>query len=128
MKLKTAILTIAAAMLSLSGGVAVASDAEGNYTQWDGGVDSCATFLRVYRTSIATSDYSESNKYLSWISGFMTAAGLYNDTQKPFGDVADRDGFEHLVREHCKKNPLDRVANAAEYIVEVHLLPKAGKR
>ncbi|MGI9296656.1 MAG: hypothetical protein ACR2QC_02000 [Gammaproteobacteria bacterium] len=129
-QLKSALFALAAAVFAVSGGVAVASDANDQYSTFSPAEyeNSCGSFLRVDRKGIATSDYREYNKYFNWITGFMTAAGLYNDTQKSLGEVADMPGIMHLIRKYCEGFPLNDLANAAQVVVELHLLPKAGER
>ena len=121
--IKTAILTIAAAVLSLSGGVAVASDANGIYAIYGTSEYSCAKLLEQYRNKHRF--YSDARW---WVGGWVSAAGKYNDTKKSFLDIADIDGIMHLIRDYCDENPLDSLTGAADYVVGVHLLPKAGYR
>ena len=98
-----------AVVAAVPDGIIVASDAKGHYTVYGHGFDSCAKFLN--------HDKEDNSLYYNiWVSGFMSAAGVYNDTQKSFGDVADSYGVKHLIREYCEKNPLDNLADAAENV------------
>ncbi|MGI9298656.1 MAG: hypothetical protein ACR2QC_12275 [Gammaproteobacteria bacterium] len=127
MKLKTLFLTIAAAVFALSGGVAMAFDAERGDSTFGLGGDSCPEFLRKEKES-------EIGKiaYEVWVGGFMTgfmsAAWRYNDTQQTFDFAEDIDVIMHLIREYCDKYPIDGVVLAAEYVVNEHFLLKAGER
>ena len=126
MKIKSIILPLFAVfVLAFSPAIAVASDANGVSTVYGGGFESCAKFLKNEKE-----EKISELVYLSWIQGFMSAAGRYNDTEKKFGkDGAgvDIDGIMHLVREYCKKNPLKPLVYVAEYVAE-QLINRAGRR
>ena len=123
MKIKSIILPIfAAVLLAVSPAIAVAGTAEGNYTVFGIGGYSCASYLEDYRK-----DNFRLKSLNWWIDGFMSAAGRYNDTEKPFGDVADHDGIYYLVREYCEENPLDALGTAAEIVAD-QLINRAGRR
>ena len=116
----------AAVMMAVPGGIAVAGDAEGRYTAFGVGLDSCAKYLKV-------KEYKEDNEdnwallvYNGWINGFMSAAGTYQNTQKSF-DVADAPNIRHFIREYCEKNPLVNLADAAAVVAE-RLIDRAGRR
>lgn len=102
-----------AVMVAVPDGIAVASDAEGQYTVYGRGNDSCAKFLKEDKEDNIASKFTN-----IWISGFMSAAGLYNDTQKPFDNVTDFYGIEHLIREYCEKNPLNKLEGATQDVVQ----------
>lgn len=120
---KTALLSFAAALLAVSPGVAVALDAEGISTIYGEGVDSCVTFLNDEKEELQ----SQHNYDIVWVQGFMSAAGVYLDTQKGFGDITDIDGIMYLIRAHCEENPLDNLETAAIDVAK-QLLEKAGRR
>ena len=63
----------------------------------------------------------------TWVTGFMTAAGAYNDTQRNFGDGPILDGIMHLIRECCDENPFDDLTVAAKNVAE-EMIDRAGRR
>ena len=109
-------------MIAVPSGIAVVGNAKGQSTTYGHGLDSCAEFLKKDKE-----DNNASTIYSSWVNGFMSGASVYNDTQKPFLDVADFYGIQHLIREYCKKNPLDQLSDAAKDVVE-QLIDRAGRR
>ena len=118
---RLAILTFAAAAL-LPNGIAVAYDANDQYSTYAFGTQSCAKVLEWYRTEESLYKHAK-----GFVSGFMTAAGIYNDTQKSFVDVADIESIMHLIRDYCEENPLDHLADTATIVAE-QLLDRAGRR
>ena len=111
-----------AVMIAVPSGIAVAGDAEGQSTTYGHGLHSCAKVLKEDKEDNITS-----NIYNSWVNGFMSGASVYNDTQKAFLDVADFYGIQHLIREYCKKNPLDKLEDAAQDVAE-QLIDRAGRQ
>ena len=120
MKIKSIILPLFAVFALAVSPVAVASDANGNYTIYGAGRDSCAEVLEEHRK-----DTTRYQIYITWITGFMTAAGVYNDIEKVF--AADVHGIMHLIRDYCEKNPLNHLGNAAQ-VVSYQLIDRAGRR
>ena len=107
---------------ALSGGVAVAADAEGGYLSLGYGTKNCANVLEEHR--------KDSMGYAimrTWVNGFMTAAGRYNDTIRNFGDGPIIDGIMHLIREYCDENPFDNLTGAAVNVAE-EMIDRAGRR
>ena len=122
MKIKSILLPLFAVFALSVSPVAVASDVDSNYWAYGAGGHSCAKFLKQEKEAL-----SHEWIYVSWIQGFMSAAGLYNDTEKTFLDVADLDGIMHLIREYCEENPLNDLTNAAEVVAD-QLINRAGRR
>ena len=119
---KLKFILLAALLTAVPGGFAGASDPRGIHENYGQGLDSCATVLEEYRK-----DTLRYTSFKIWVAGFMTAAGIYHDTQKVFGEDADIDAIMHLIRRHCDENPLDKLAIAAQ-VVTLELLDRAGRR
>ena len=99
--------------------------AAGVSTIYGYGTVSCAKFLNdIKKDTIEAKIFAAS--YYAWVSGFVSAAGLYNDTQKQFLDVADAHDIQHLTREYCEKNPLKDLADAAGSVAN-QLIDRAGR-
>ena len=112
-----------AMMMAVPGGIAVATDAEGQYTVYGiyGHELSCSRFLekdKQFYRNVEGRLAKASLAHDAWVSGFLSAAGLYNDTQRPFDYDANLFGIRNLLREYCEKNPLDSLADAATNIAE----------
>ena len=87
---------------------------------------SCAKFLEdIKEDPIKSKVFATS--YYTWVNGFVSAAGVYNDTQKQFIDVVDAQGIQHLIHEYCEKNPLNNLMDAAIYVAD-QLIDRAGCR
>lgn len=107
---------------ALSGGVAVAADVGGGYLSLGFGTQNCANVLEEHRKDSASYSYMK-----TWVNGFMTAAGAYNDTRRDFGDGPILDGIMHLIREYCDENPFDDLTGAAVNVAE-EMIDRAGRR
>ena len=92
------------------------------YAVYGHGTNSCAKFLKEDKEEDIAALVNN-----TWISGFMSAAGLYSDTQKALSDVADMYDIQYLIRQYCEKNPRDDLADAAEDVAE-QLINRAGRR
>ena len=111
-----------AALLAGATVVAVASDARGQYTVFGHGLSiSCGELVDAYNKDTFVYKVAQ-----SWITGYTTATGRWNNTQKPLGDVAELDGMMLIIRQHCRNNPLDDIADAAEFMA-VQVLEKANE-
>ena len=122
-KIKTVLFALfTSVMIAVPSGIAVVGNAEGQSTTYGHGLHSCAKVLKEDKE-----DNIISGRYNSWINGFISGASVYNDTQKAFLDIADFYGIQHLIREYCKKNPLDPLSDAAEDVVE-QLIDRAGRQ
>ena len=108
-----------AALLAGATVVAVATDANGKYTVYGTGLDSCGTLMESYDKNTLFYIRAE-----DWVSGYTTAIGLWTSTQKSLGDVAKLDGMMLIIRQYCRDNPLDKLADAAEFMM-VQVLAKA---
>lgn len=107
---------------ALSGGVAIAVDAGGGYSSLGVGNQNCANVLEEHRK-----DSARYSRMETWVTGFMTAASAYNDTQRSFGDGPILDGIMHLIREYCDENPFDALTVAADNVAE-EMIDRAGRR
>ena len=103
-----------AVVVAVPGGISVAADTEGQYIVLGAGNDSCAKFLKEYEEG---GFYAL--VYISWITGFVSGAGAYNDKQKSLDDnpLYDTEGLIRLIRAYCINKPLDSLANATRMSV-----------
>ena len=100
-----------AALLAGATVVAVASDANGNYTVFGVGADSCGELMESYNKDTLLYLHAR-----TWTNGYATASGLWFGTQKSLSDVANLEGMMFIIRQHCRNNPLDNLASAAEFM------------
>ena len=110
-----------AALLAGATVVAVASDPRGGYTIFGLGTKGCGELMESYNKD--TVFYGAAQ---SWVNGYATATGRWNLTEKPLGDAAALDGMMLIIRQYCRDNPLDNLANAAESMA-VRVLEKANE-
>ena len=109
MKLKSFLFSLFVAVLMAGvSGVAVATDADGQYSNLGRGSDSCATYLNE-RAKDGWADIANG----AWLNGYFTAIGYLQSTEKMFHEVADVVTREYLIVDYCKKNPLDDLEDAA---------------
>ena len=110
-----------AALLAGATVVAVASDARGQYFAFGAGIKGCGGLMESYNKDTAL--------YLAaqhWVTGYATATGRWLDTKKQLGNVAEIDGMMLIIRQYCRKNPLDDLSDAAEFMA-VQVLEKANE-
>ena len=125
MKIKAVLFVLFTAVMAVPGGIAVAFDAEGAYTIFGQGGHSCAKFLKEDKED--KEDDIDYLFYKIWVVGFISAAGVYQNTQKSLGDVADVEGIIYLIRKYCEKNPLDSLATATITIAD-QVIDRAGRQ
>ena len=110
-----------AALLAGATVVAVATNPIGKYTVFGGGNDSCGELMESYDKN--TWFYRQA---ATWVTGYATAVGSWRSTPKSLGDVADIDGMMLIIRQHCRNNPLDNLAQAADAMM-TQVLKKANE-
>ena len=110
-----------AALLAGATVVAVASDANGQYTAFGLGNTDCGELMESYDKDTGVYDRAE-----HWVNGYVTASGRWNRTQKVLGDVAGWKGMMLIIRQHCRDNPLAVLADAAEFMAR-QVLEKANE-
>ena len=111
-----------AALLAGATVFAVASDGRTQYTVFGHGLAySCGKLMDVYNKD--TLEYAVAK---AWVTGYATATGRWRDTKKRLGDVAEIDGMMLIIRQHCRNNPLDDLADATEAMVR-QVMQKANE-
>ena len=110
-----------AALLAGATVAAVALDAKGGYSWFGAGGESCGELMESYDKDTVLYGAAE-----NWVTGYATAVGLWVGTQKPLRDVADLKGMMLIIRQHCRNNPLDNLAEAAEAMVK-QVMEKANE-
>ena len=110
-----------AALLAGATVVAVASDARGEYSVFGLGTKGCGELMESYNKDTWLYIHAR-----TWANGYATAFGLWFNTQKSLSDVADLEGMMLIIRQHCRNNPLNNLADAAEAMV-TQVLEKANE-
>ena len=87
-----------------------ASEHDGSFAVYGVGGNSCVQMVN-HLTGLDT----WRSDYLNWVSGYVTAAGMY--MEKGLKRLSDPDAiFAELVK-YCGSNPLSDVQDGAHYIV-----------
>ena len=102
-----------AALLAGATVVAVAADPTGEYTIFGIGGDSCGELMESYNKDTALYRAAK-----HWVTGYATAFGAWNDTQKPLVAVAEVEGMMLIIRQYCHDNPLSDTASAALFMAQ----------
>jgi hypothetical protein len=110
---------------AIAGAALISSSAgsQDNVSFWAIGVADCASFVsavEIERRSIpqgapANSWTTQSyGNYLGWVSGYMTAANLYDPAHKMVGSSTTWPPMMLSIETNCRQHPLDRTNAAIE--------------